>query len=120
MTDENERTEFYSVDDIRAAFKAHARPDDWGVESFYEDGLINALRGRYGCTHRFPDGTRCTLSDEAHASVPGLSKTHNRPSIPPAACGRTHPGSCAWVGPDEDRTCLQPEPVIPPGGESRG
>jgi hypothetical protein len=81
---DDERTETYSVEDIRAAFAAHSRHDDWGVPSFYEDGLINALRGKYGCTHRFPDGTRCLLTDAAHESVAGLAEAHGRPRLRPA------------------------------------
>lgn len=43
--DENE--EKYTVAEIRAAFAKHARPDDWGVPCFYEEGVIRALRGEY-------------------------------------------------------------------------
>lgn len=42
-----EERETYSVAQIRQAFVKHAFPDDWGVKSFYEDGLISALRGEY-------------------------------------------------------------------------
>lgn len=42
-----EVAEMYSVHEIRAAFGRHARPDDWGVPSFYEGILISALRGDY-------------------------------------------------------------------------
>ena len=76
---EIEQSETYSVSRIRAAFAEHAGKDEWGVPCFYEDGLIASLRGEYdreGCRHRFPDGTRCTLSDEAHAEVPGLARVH--------------------------------------------
>jgi hypothetical protein len=43
----SEETESYSVEQIRAAFANYASPDDWGVRSFYEAGLIAALRGEY-------------------------------------------------------------------------
>lgn len=42
-----EIAEMYSVHEIRAAFARHARPDDWGVPSFYEEMLVSALRGNY-------------------------------------------------------------------------
>jgi hypothetical protein len=29
------------------------------------------------CSHRFPDGTSCRLSDDAHVQVPGLAAVHN-------------------------------------------
>jgi hypothetical protein len=43
----NEYRETYSVAEIRAAFAQYASADDWGVPSFYEGGLISALRGEY-------------------------------------------------------------------------
>lgn len=73
---ESEAAEPYTVEQIRQAFDAHANEDSWGVPSFYEEGLIAALRGAYGCRHRFPDGTRCTLDADAHAEVPGLAEIH--------------------------------------------
>lgn len=42
-----EAEERYSVGEIREAFAKHSHPDDWGVPSFYETGLIAALRGQY-------------------------------------------------------------------------
>jgi len=78
----DERSEVYSVARIRQAFAEKVGCDEWGVKAFYEDSLIASLRGEYdgpGCRHRFPDGTRCTLSDEAHAEVPGLSEVHRFP-----------------------------------------
>lgn len=39
--------ESYTVAQIREAFRKHATPDDWGIKSFYEDGLIASLRGEY-------------------------------------------------------------------------
>ena len=41
------RAELFSVEQIRDAFAKHASPDDWGVPSFYEKGLLAALRGEY-------------------------------------------------------------------------
>lgn len=32
---------------IREAYRKHAGEDDWGVKSFYENGLLSALRGDY-------------------------------------------------------------------------
>lgn len=78
----DERSESYSVARIREALKEHASNDEWGVPYFYEGSLIGALRGEYdkdGCRHRFPDSTRCTLSAEAHAEVPGLAEVHGFP-----------------------------------------
>lgn len=46
-TSDFEQGETYSVTQIRNAFTLHASRDDWGVPSFYEDGLIAALRGEY-------------------------------------------------------------------------
>lgn len=43
----DEAIETYTVVQIRRAFADHARDDDWGVPAFYEDGLIDALRGKY-------------------------------------------------------------------------
>ena len=43
----NDEAETYSVAEIQAAYEKHARPDDWGVPSFYFGSLINALRGEY-------------------------------------------------------------------------
>lgn len=43
----SETEETYTVAQIREAFRKHAHDDDWGVPSFYEDGLIDALRGEY-------------------------------------------------------------------------
>lgn len=40
-------TEAYTIDQIHEAFAKHASPDDWGVQSFYETGLVAALRGEY-------------------------------------------------------------------------
>ena len=45
--EESERFEAYTVEQIRKAFFKHSRLDDWGVPSFYEGGLIAALRGEY-------------------------------------------------------------------------
>jgi hypothetical protein len=45
MSDETAET--YSVAQIREAFAKHSSPDDWGVLSFYEGGLLSALRGEY-------------------------------------------------------------------------
>ena len=42
-----EGAEYYSISQIRAAFAKHATADDWNVPSFYESGLIKALRGHY-------------------------------------------------------------------------
>lgn len=84
---ESDQRETYSVARIREAFREHARGDEWGVPSFYENGLIDALRGKYdppeACKHRFPDGTRCTLDAEAHAEVPGLAQVHSYPPADP-------------------------------------
>jgi len=44
---EEEAREMFSVTQIREAFAKHSRPDDWGVPSFYETGLIASLRGEY-------------------------------------------------------------------------
>ena len=79
---ESEQTEMYSVARIRAAFAESNCRDEWGLTALYEDGLIASLRGEYdggGCRHRFPDGTRCTLSAEAHVEVPGLAAVHGFP-----------------------------------------
>lgn len=43
----DDQTETYTVAQIREAFAKHATPDDWSVPSFYEDGLVSALRGTY-------------------------------------------------------------------------
>jgi hypothetical protein len=43
----DDQTETYTVAQIREAFAKHAGPDDWNVPNFYEDGLIDALRGKY-------------------------------------------------------------------------
>ena len=88
--DTAEQGEVYSVARIRAAFTEHARGDEWGVPSFYEEGLIASLRGEYdgdGCRHRFPDGTRCRLTTDAHNEVPGLAEVHGYPTrvIPPGS-----------------------------------
>jgi hypothetical protein len=42
-----ENVETYSVTDIRRAFAAYASDDGWGIPSFYEGGLISALRGEF-------------------------------------------------------------------------
>lgn len=68
--------ESYSVEEIQNAFADHAMNDSWGVPCFYEGGLISALRGEYGCVHRYSDGTRCTLSTAAHVEIPGLAEAH--------------------------------------------
>lgn len=46
-SEDPETAETYSVHQIREAFTKHASNDDWAVPSFYEDGLIAALRGEY-------------------------------------------------------------------------
>lgn len=43
----SENIEAYSVKEIREAFAKYASEDDWGIESFYENSLIAALRGEY-------------------------------------------------------------------------
>ena len=40
-------SEAYTPDEIRAAYDKHAHDDDWGVPSFYVEGLLDALRGKY-------------------------------------------------------------------------
>ena len=47
MTDRDEQSERYSVAELREAYALFASLDDWGVPSFYENGLIAALRGEY-------------------------------------------------------------------------
>lgn len=42
-----EADEVYTVEQIRQAYAKHASNDDWGVPSFYDTGLIAALRGEY-------------------------------------------------------------------------
>lgn len=42
-----EESETYTVAQIREAYAKHANRDDWGVQAFYEGGLLNALRGVY-------------------------------------------------------------------------
>lgn len=44
---EIDAAETYTVEQIREAFAKHASPDGWGVPSFYERGLVAALRGEY-------------------------------------------------------------------------
>jgi hypothetical protein len=43
----DEARETFTVSQIREAFAKHSGRDDWGVPSFYESGLIAALRGEY-------------------------------------------------------------------------
>lgn len=43
----NESNEKYSVEQIRQAFAKHASLDSWSVPSFYENILIDSLRGKY-------------------------------------------------------------------------
>jgi hypothetical protein len=53
---EDETGEAYTVAQIREAFARHAHKDDWGVLSFYENGLLAALRGEYNDDQ--PEGDR--------------------------------------------------------------
>lgn len=44
---ESDASESYTVEQISRAYAKHAGPDDWDIPSFYENGLIAALRGEY-------------------------------------------------------------------------
>ena len=84
-------SESYTVEQIRAAWARHSHPDDWGVNCFYEDGLIAALRGEYDREQSAPE---TPSEDEIDPGIAFARMPRNARRYALAPAGSDEPARC--------------------------